>query len=248
MFHFKTNPKWWLNLIQFLPAFLLLYFCEGKKRKKNHFGSVSVFWFLTDYIFERSFWAKKSPRWRCNTCSDSLKQLITTRHFLCSYGGHLHLDWYFWQIHVKMGDFNSLYQGQNQKYLLSSWNIPLCSVCCKWPSLDTPAPKEGPWKWKWALDSPKEPDWTPREQISSFLSYLFPIWLYLFISDQQISWDESLHALKMHWELCKCLKAVSHVCSAFQEESWTNSHKPTQLKRGRDFQAMLQKKKTSSPK
>lgn len=176
----------------FLPAFFFFfaYFCKEKIKEKKIIlvQPISTFWFLTDYIFwEELLSQKKSPRWRCNTCSDSVKQLITTRYFLCSYGGHLHLDRYFWQIYVKTGNFNSLHQEQNQKSLPSSWNIPLCSVCCKWPSLDTSAPREGPWKWRWALDPTKEPDWTPKEQIFSFLANLFPIWLYLFISNQQIS-------------------------------------------------------------
>lgn len=154
-------------------------------KKKNHFVSTNIH-ILIDWLYflrRSSEPKKKSPRWRCNTCSDSLKQLITTRYFLCSYGGHLHLDIsgisgkYIWKWEASILCIKSKIRNPSQ--------VPGTSPSAQaavndslWTHLHL-----GKSKWRWALDPAKEPDRTPREQILSFLSNLFPIWLYLFISD-----------------------------------------------------------------
>lgn len=178
MFHFKTNPKWWLNLIWFLPAFLFLW------RKKNHSVSTNIH-ILIDWLYflrRSSEPKKKSPRWRCNTCSDSLKQLITSCSLFLWRSPTFRYFWHFWQIYI--WKWETLIPCIKSKIRNPS-QVPGTSPSAQaavndslWTHLHL-----GKSKWRWALDPAKEPDRTPREQILSFLSNLFPIWLYLFISD-----------------------------------------------------------------
>lgn len=60
---------------------------------------------------------------QCRLLADNHRTL-----FLCSYGNHIHLHSYFWQIYEN-GDFLPLHQQQNQNFLLSFWDISLYSFC-----------------------------------------------------------------------------------------------------------------------
>lgn len=138
MFSFKSMMKWRLNQTWFLLASLILW---RKKKKKKQGENISLGfslyqYFDSDFLFSAySFWAKKvSPDEeiaRILTLCFSIIQcrLLADNHrtlFLCSYGNRIHLYSYFGQIYEN-GDFLPLHQQQNQKFLLSFWDISLYS-------------------------------------------------------------------------------------------------------------------------
>lgn len=63
----------------FLPVYLFLW---REKNRKKIVGSTNIHILIFDWLYflRRASEPKGSPRWGCNTCSDSVKQLIATRY------------------------------------------------------------------------------------------------------------------------------------------------------------------------